>query len=122
MASVNIIPATPRRALTSKARRVRADERSIETDPSVDVCAEARKLPETYAATVERDSTNSEADTHETLRPDVRPLIGHPDGASDMTGSLEQEEPDQADVSLQANEAYQALRQSDEEPTTVGTI
>lgn len=122
MASVNIMPATPTPVFATEARRVRADDRSIETDPSVDVSPETRELPETYAAAVEQAGADGESDPLEDIRPDVRPVIEHLDGAKDATEGLEQEEPDQAEISLQANEAYQTLRQPDDELTPVGTI
>jgi hypothetical protein len=105
MASLHTIPITPAPVSVTETRTVRTDDRKIPVEQAVDMSPETRKLPE-----APMDKALS----------DVRPIIERLDGTKDVAETLNIEEPDQDDRSMQANEAYQTLRQSDEENTPVG--
>lgn len=105
MASIHITPITPVPVSVTETRVVRADNRPIPVEQAVDVSPETRKLPE--APMDDRLS-------------DIRPVIERLDGAKDLAETLEAEEPDQDDRSMQANEAYKTLRGEDADTTSVG--
>ncbi|GHB00623.1 hypothetical protein GCM10009069_24360 [Algimonas arctica] len=106
MASLHTIPITPTPASVTQARAVRTDDRQIPVEQAVDMAPETRKLPD---APIDKALS------------DIRPVIERLDGAKDVAETLEVEVRDQDDRAMQANDAYQTLRQPDEEKTSVGT-
>lgn len=113
---------TPTPAFVTKSRKARKDNRAIATDASVDAASENLKLTDMSARPFELESDSNESKTSQDMSSDDRApviLLEAPQGLDEV---LEPEEPDQADVALQANGAYQTLRQSDEDITPVGTI
>lgn len=105
MASIHITPITPVPVAVTETRTVRADNRPIPAEQAVDASPETRKMPE--APMDDRLS-------------DIRPVIERLDGAKDLAETLDVEEPDQDDRSMQANEAYKTLRADDADNTPVG--
>lgn len=122
MASIQTIPITQTPVAVTEARKVRTDDRPIAVEQSVDVSPESRKLPEALVASTDTPSSVSKDAPLEQALSDVRPVIERLDGTKDVAETLETEEPDQEDRALQANEAYQTLRQPDEEKTPVATV
>lgn len=124
MASIHTIPITPSPVSVTETRRVRTDDRLVPVELSVDSTPEVRKLSDTPADTYHVSTIPNQAETDapiEKVLSDIRPVIEHLDGTKDVAETLEAEEPDQEDRSMQANEAYKTLRQPDEEKTPVGT-
>lgn len=105
MVPIQTIPITPSPVAVTETRAVRTDDRQIPVEQAVDMSPETRKLPD--------------APLDKALS-DVRPIIERLDGTKDVAETLDIEESDQDDRSMQANEAYQTLRQPDEETTSVG--
>lgn len=105
MLTTQAIPITPSPVAVTETRAVRTDDRQIPVEQAVDMSPETRKLPD-----APMDKTLS----------DIRPIIERLDGTKDVAETLKIEEPDQDDRSIQANEAYQTLRQLDEEKIPVG--
>lgn len=122
VASHALPPITPTPVFTTETRRVREDNRAVPVEQSVDNVPDARKLPDPLVKSGNTDPIMPKNDPMDEVRPDVRPVIERLDGTKDIAAALEAEEPDAADTSLQANGAYQTLRQPDEEPTPVGTV
>jgi len=124
MASIQAIPITPTPVAVTETRSVRADNRPVPVEHVVDMSPESRKLPDTPAQTGElaksASGTSKDAPMESALS-DIRPVIERLDGAKDVAETLEAEEPDQEDRSMQANEAYKTLRETDGEKTSVGT-
>jgi len=108
MASIQTLPISPTPVPPSvtEAHVVRTDNRNVPVEQVVDASPETRKLPD-----APMDKALS----------DIRPIIERLDGTKDVAETLEAEEPDQDDRAMQANEAYQTLRNSDEDKTSVGT-
>lgn len=124
MASIQAIPITPTPVAVSETRSVRADNRPVPVEQVVDMSPETRKLPDSQAQTGElakpSGGTSSDAPLESALS-DIRPVIERLDGAKDVAETLEAEEPDQEDRSMQAKDAYNTLRETDDEKTSVGT-
>lgn len=106
MASIHITPITPTPVVITETRTVRTDARDIPVEQAVDMSPETRKLPD--------------APLDKTLS-DIRPIIERLDGTKDVAETLEAEEPDQDDRSMQANEAYKTLREPEGDKVAVGT-
>lgn len=122
MASIPVVPATPTPVFVTEARKVRADDRPVAVEKTVDISPETRKPVE---APVTPPATNLneeiEAPLQEALS-EIRPAIERLDGEKDASEVLTKEESDQNGRSLQASEAYSALRKPEPELTPVGTI
>lgn len=122
MASIPVIPATPTPVFVTETRKVRADNRPVAVEKSVDVSAETRKpVQAPLAQSTSRSDEVSDAPVDEALS-DIRPVIEKLDGEKDASKVLGVEEPDDEGRALQASEAYGALRKPDADLTTVGTI
>ena len=122
MASIPVVPATPTPVFVTEARKVRADDRPVAVEKTVDISPETRKPVE---APVTPPATNLneeiEAPLQEALS-EIRHAIERLDGEKDASEVLTKEESDQNGRSLQASEAYSALRKPEPELTPVGTI
>lgn len=122
MASVPVIPATPTPVFITENRKVRADDRPIAVEKTVDVSHEPRKpveapiTPPSLSAEPEIDAPLDDALSQ------IRPVIEKLDGEKDVSKVLGAEEADEGGRALQASEAYGALRKPDAELTPVGTI
>ncbi|GLQ21505.1 hypothetical protein ACFFUB_10250 [Algimonas porphyrae] len=126
MASYALPSATPTPVFTTESRNVRTDDTKVPVEQAVDASPESRKIPDPITQPalfnpIAPDAAPKKEVTSDVLS-DVRPVIETLDGTKDIVGTLESEEPDQADNRLQASGAYQALRQPDEASRTpVGT-
>ena len=122
MTSIPVVPAAVTPVSVTETRKVRADNRPVAVEQSVDVSHEPRK-PAQAPIKPSNLSSNAavEAPIDETLS-DVRPVIEKLDGEKDVSKVLGTEEADQQERALQASEAYGALRKSDTDLTPVGTI
>lgn len=112
---------TPTLASITKTRRTRADNLPISVAQSIDEPPERRDQSD-GADQTNRPPNAFDETLVETVLSDIRPMIDHPNRTKDVVEALETEEPDQEDRSLQANEAYQTLRQPDEEKIPVGIV
>lgn len=122
MASIPVVPATPTPVFVTETRKVRADNRPVAVERSVDVTHEPRKPIQAPITPAKSSSEEvNEAPIDETLS-DVRPVIEKLDGEKDISKVLGTEEPVEDDRVLQASEAYSALRKPDSDLTPVGTI
>lgn len=120
--SVPTKPITPTPAFMTKARKARKDNRAVATDASVDASSETLKMADMSAKPFELESDSSESEPSQDMHPDDRLPVKLMEASQELVEVLEAEEPDQADVALQASGAYKALRQADEDITPVGTI
>jgi hypothetical protein len=122
MASIPVIPATPTPVFVTEVRKERTDDRPLEVERTVDISPETKKMSDgPVAAPLTKPELGDQSPIEETLS-DVRPVIERLDGQRDISAALETNEPDQDDRSLQASEAYQALREPEADLTPVGTI
>ncbi|MEL6687448.1 MAG: hypothetical protein AAFP97_07485 [Pseudomonadota bacterium] len=122
MASIPVIPAAVTPVSVTETRKVRADNRTVAVEKSVDVSHEPRKPAQAPINPSNLSSNETvEAPIDEPLS-DVRPVIERLDGEKDASKVLETEEADQQERALQASEAYSALRKPDADLTPVGTI
>ena len=122
MASIPVIPATPTPVFVTESRKVRADDRPVAVEKTVDVSHEPRKAVE---APVTPPTSSTKKDPQAPLDDalsEVRPVIEKLDGQKDVSEVMSQEEADDDGRALQASEAYGALRKPDEDLTPVGTI
>jgi len=113
---------TPTPVFVTKARKARKDNRAIATDASVDASSETLKLTDMSPKPFELESDSNESQTSQDISPDDRPPAKLLEAPQELAEVLEPEEPDRADIALQANGAYRALRKTDEDITPVGTI
>ncbi|MEM9600730.1 MAG: hypothetical protein AAF926_06880 [Pseudomonadota bacterium] len=126
MASFVVPPATPTPVFTTESRNVRTDDAKVPVEQAVDASPESRPIPDPVTKPALFSPITPDASPKEDVVPealsDVRPVIETLDGTKDIAGTLQTEEPDNADTKLQASGAYQALRQPDEATRTpVGT-
>ncbi|MGB3456250.1 MAG: hypothetical protein WBG08_09320 [Litorimonas sp.] len=122
MASIPVVPATPTPVFVTETRKVRADDRSVSVERSIDISPESRPVPDNPAPlAIDMAMPDPDTPLEETLS-DVRPVIERLDGTQDTGEVLGNEEPDEDSRALEASEAYQALRKPDEALTPVGTI
>jgi hypothetical protein len=123
MASIREIH-TPTLVSITKTRRTRADNLPISVTQSIDTPDERRdqsgEEDHTAHPSTEFDEILIEEPV-DTVLSDVPTMIERRDRTQDVVAVLAAEEPDQEGRSMQANEAYQTLRQPDEEKTSVGT-
>lgn len=115
-------PTTHTPVYMTRSRKVRSQNSFDPDDQSVHAAARAAKLPDPLL-----EDTPFEADANDTdnavPRASAPPVVIPPaDSVETAPETLDPEEPDTADTVLQANGAYQALRQADEALTPVGTI
>lgn len=122
MASIGKVTNTQTLFSITKTRRAGADNIPISVAQSIDTSPERRESSDGSDSTDETfEDILTEVPT-ETVLPDMRTVIDRCDVAKDVAETLKAEGPDQEDRSLQANEAYQTLRQPDQEKTAVGTV
>lgn len=122
MASIPVIPATPVPVFITETRKVRADNRPVAVEQSVDASPETRKSAQAPIAPASSSSKTPVQAPMDQALSDVRPVIEKLDGEKDDAQVLETEEPDNEDRALQANEAYGALRKPEADLTPVGTV